>query len=92
MCDKVQLHKDICQELNKVYEAKNHDYGDSFARVRQDVPNAILVRLYDKINRLSCLLQRGQAMVVDEKVEDTLMDLANYAIMELIEMQADANS
>ncbi len=28
--DKVQAHLDICNELNKLYERKNHDYGDSF--------------------------------------------------------------
>ena len=28
--EKVLRHKAICDELNKLYERKNHDYGDSF--------------------------------------------------------------
>lgn len=27
---KVQRHAEICKEINKLYEQKNHDYGDSF--------------------------------------------------------------
>ena len=27
---KVQRHAEICKEINRLYEQKNHDYGDSF--------------------------------------------------------------
>lgn len=27
---KVEHHARICEEINKLYERKNHDYGDSF--------------------------------------------------------------
>ena len=30
MNEKVMRHKTICDELNSLYERKNHDYGDSF--------------------------------------------------------------
>ncbi|SUY61927.1 phage protein [Clostridium sporogenes] len=30
MMDKANKHKIICEELNKIYKIKNHDYGDSF--------------------------------------------------------------
>lgn len=30
MNKKVMRHKAICDELNSLYERKNHDYGDSF--------------------------------------------------------------
>jgi hypothetical protein len=30
MNEKVMRHKAICDELNSLYERKNHDYGDSF--------------------------------------------------------------
>ena len=40
----------------------------------------------DKLERLKTLLGKGeQAQVIDEVVDDTLMDMANYCIMELIE-------
>lgn len=83
---KVTRHRMICNRLNATYATKNHDYGDSFAQLRQRRPDAILVRLYDKYLRLETLLS-GKTAQVDESINDTLMDLANYAIMELVERQ-----
>ena len=88
--EKSILHKDICEELTSTYVKKNHDYGDSFALVRNKVPNAIMVRIYDKVNRLdSLLLNDKKIMIEDEKIEDTLLDLANYCIMEVIERRLE---
>ena len=86
---KGELHRRICQELNDTYKAKNADYGDSFAMVRDLYPEtAIMVRILDKVNRLRTLLNGKQAEV-DESIEDSLKDLANYCIMELIERKVD---
>ena len=79
------IHWTICQELFETYKAKNADYGDSFAQVREKYPNAILIRLNDKMNRLESLMNGAEQHVSDESVEDTLLDLANYCIMELVE-------
>lgn len=88
--EKSILHEDICKELTSTYAKKNHDYGDSFALVRNKVPNAIMVRIYDKVNRLdSLLLNDKEIMIEDEKIEDTLLDLANYCIMEVIERRLE---
>lgn len=85
---KVTQHKLICDTLTAIYKQKNHDYGDSFAKVREVVHNSVLVRLMDKLERLKTLMGKGeQAQVIDEGVDDTLMDMANYCIMELIERQ-----
>nr|DAK01918.1 MAG TPA: Nucleotide modification associated domain 1 [Caudoviricetes sp.] len=75
----------ICKELFETYKAKNADYGDSFAQVRDKYPNAILIRLNDKLNRLETLMNGAEQHVNDESVKDTLLDLANYCIMELVE-------
>ena len=84
------LHKDFCDTLNIIYRQKNHDYGDSFAKVRSVVPNSILVRLMDKLERLKTLLGKGeQAQVIDESIDATLMDMANYCIMELVERRLE---
>lgn len=84
------LHKDFCDTLNIIYRQKNHDYGDSFAKVRSVVPNSILVRLMDKLERLKTLLGKGeQAQVIDESIDDTLMNMANYCIMELVERRLE---
>lgn len=79
------IHWTICRELHDTYKAKNADYGDSFAIVREKYPNAILIRLNDKLNRLETLMNGAQQHVQDESVDDTLLDLANYCIMELVE-------
>lgn len=75
----------ICSTLNDIYNRKNHEYGDSFAKLRNELPNAILVRIYDKYSRLKTLMEGAEQKVKDESIDDTLMDLANYCIMELVE-------
>lgn len=86
---KSKLHLEICKYLNDIYIKKNHDYGDSFAKLRHELSNVILVRIYDKYSRLKTLLECNDQLVEDESIEDTLMDLANYCIMELVERKID---
>ena len=88
--NKIEIHKKLCDQLNEIYSSKNADYGDSFAKVRREVPNAILVRLMDKMERIKTLLLNGERLqVADEKVDDTLLDLANYCLMEVVERRND---
>ena len=80
-------HYAICQKLNKVYKAKNHDYGDSFGDTYKKLGIiSAVTRLSDKMNRLMSLAVSHDTQVKDEKIEDTLLDMANYAIMTLIEL------
>ena len=83
--NKYERHSRICSKLNDIYVRKNKDYGDSFAIVRKNIPNSVLVRLWDKLLRLNNLMQNNDNHLVDESIEDTLMDMANYCIMELVE-------
>ena len=87
--DKLKRHKEICKELNEIYEAKNHDYGDSFGETfkKLGIISAV-TRITDKVNRLQSLCTKA-GQVQDERVEDTLMDLANYAILTLIELESN---
>ena len=88
--DKVAIHESICIAMNDTYRDKNGDYGDSFARVRREEgPASILVRLKDKLYRLETILHGAEIKVTDEKVEDTLLDMANYCIMELVEREVE---
>lgn len=86
---KYEIHAKICEELTQIYYNKNQDYGDSFAIVRAKVPDAIRVRLWDKMLRLDNLLSGTNALVQSETIEDTLKDMANYCLMELIERQLE---
>lgn len=86
MEDKVRKHERICKELNDIYARKNKDYGDSFGRSFAEYGMTMpCIRLDDKLQRLKNLTRNGSASVNDESIEDTLLDLANYAIMTLIE-------
>lgn len=90
--NKIDMHQQICRELTEIYRKKNSAYGDSFALLRAEVPNAILVRVFDKYSRLKNLLNSSDKQQIkqyekDESIDDTLKDLANYCIMELIERQ-----
>ena len=81
----VQIHGKICQELTETYEKKNADYGNSF-EISLDKHGLIaaIVRMDDKMNRVINLYKADERMVEDESVRDTLMDLANYAIMSVM--------
>lgn len=76
----------IVSELVALHKRKNADYGDSFAETfRKFGLVSAAVRISDKTNRL-CALAKQERCVMDETVEDTLRDLACYAIMTLCEL------
>lgn len=88
--NKYEKHKQICNKLNEIYKAKNHDYGDSFGETFEKLGIiSAVTRITDKVNRLQSLCTKEQK-VKDESIIDTLKDLANYAIMTLIELESDA--
>lgn len=87
--DKIELHKQLLDNLHNLYITKNQDYGDSVHDTYEKYGLvSFLVRLEDKINRVRGLSKR-EALVLDEKIEDTLLDMANYAILAVIELQGD---
>ena len=90
---KVQIHKELCDELNEIYKRKNNDYGDSFGLSFKEEGMAMpRIRLGDKFNRFKTLSRVGnKQMVDDEGIIDTLLDLANYAIMTIVELEAEKN-
>ena len=71
------------------YIKKNSDYGSSFDELFDEYGmDSVLIRLKDKYNRLKSLTKPGQKqMVVDESMEDTLLDLANYCILTLVKIR-----
>ena len=85
---KVQMHREICEEINDLYARNNHDYGDSFHQTFVEEGMAMArIRLGDKFNRFKTLSRSGEQKVDDESIRDTLIDLANYAIMTVLEME-----
>ena len=83
----VEIHKALCEELNRIYEKKNHDYGDSFHQTFLEEGMAMpRIRLSDKLSRFKALTKAGGQEVNDESIRDTLLDLANYALMTAMEL------
>ena len=88
--NKIEKHMEICSELNQLYEAKNADYGDSFGKSYKEYGLTMAcIRLEDKLNRLKSLNFNKTNKVKDESLIDTLMDLANYSIMTIIELESE---
>jgi hypothetical protein len=83
--------KQTLDYMLQLQEDKNHDYAQggsvpfkNFELVEYmgvaSVEQGLFVRLSDKYSRLASLLQ-SDAKVKDEKITDTLVDLANYAVI-----------
>lgn len=73
--------------LAETLKHKNHDYGDSFRKQYEKYGDAsAAIRLSDKLNRFETLIQK-ENQVKDESIEDTLLDIAGYAILTLVQKQ-----
>lgn len=88
MYNKVDKFKEIVEGMLDLYQRKQSDYGDSAGKTFDEWGLvSFLVRMEDKMNRVISLTKKKEnPRVADEKIEDTLIDLANYSIMALIEL------
>lgn len=74
--------EDILTKMNEIYRSKNSDYGNSFDETCDKFgPIAGVVRITDKYNRIVQLLTKKSQQKVNESVQDTLLDMANYCIL-----------
>ena len=78
---------DVLDNLKILYEKKNADYGDSFNKLLDEFGLiSSTIKLQDKVNRLKTIIKNKDQKVMDESIEDTLMDIANYSIMTLMRL------
>ena len=88
------MHKELCDEARALSERKNHDYSGgkddqhpflNFTRCESmgicKTESGIMVRLTDKMSRLSTFLTTGEFKVKDEALRDTVLDMINYVII-----------
>lgn len=88
--DNVKSFKTIADELCALYERKNNAYGNSFGDTYKKLGLiSAVTRISDKYNRLCNLATNTDIDNLGESIEDTLQDLAAYAIMTLIELRND---
>ena len=85
--EECELFKSYVDKMYDVFTKKRHDYGptseytfEKFGLV------SMLIRMYDKLGRLMNLCEKGKEPRVDESIEDTLFDLANYAMITVLEI------
>ena len=86
--NKIQKFKEIIEDMFDLYQRKQSDYGDSAGKTFAEWGLvSFLVNMEDKMNRVITLTKnKNDYKVTDEKIEDTLKDLATYSIMALIEL------
>lgn len=88
----VDYFNEIVEDMKAVHEKKNADYGNNFhKRYAKYGFLTALLRLTDKMERLENIYEKGEIQVKDESVEDTLLDLANYAVMTIVELKNEKN-
>ena len=86
---RISQYNKIRDEAFEIFKKKNIDYGDAFADYGSV---GVIVRMGDKIRRMSNISSTSITLVEDERLRDTLMDLANYAVMGLMLLDEKSES
>lgn len=83
----IQIHSKILDDIHFMFKSKRKDYGPTTEMLLKKYgPVSMLTFLYTKLERVSNLIMSDQAPN-HESVKDTLLDLANYCIIWLLEME-----
>lgn len=81
-------HRKILAEMADTFSKKNSDYGNAFEEILDDFGASYAVgRLKEKLKRLTQLVVSNKQEVKDESIEDTLLDMANYAVLTIMWLQ-----
>lgn len=84
----IDFFDEIVEEMKDIHAKKNADYGNNFhKRYEKWGFLTALLRLSDKMERLENIYENDDIQVKDESVYDTLIDLANYAVMTAVEIR-----
>lgn len=81
--------EDINKEMLHMYIDKNRRYSNSFAETIREYGMIVTsMRLDEKLKRLKSINKYGEDKDGDS-LEDTLIDIANYCIISLMEVRAN---
>lgn len=79
--------KKITDEMYDTFKAKNHDYGSSFSNLFKECGMIYAYgHMAEKLERVKSLM-KDEAKVKGEGMKDSLKDLANYAILTIMELE-----
>ena len=81
--NRIEQMKKVQKEGLELFEKKNKDYGDAFAKYGTV---GVLIRMEDKLQRSISISNSGINLINSESMRDTLLDLHNYAAMALMLM------
>lgn len=94
--DQEKRHQELCDMLHEeLWMPKNAAYGDSFHKLYSDLGIiSAVTQITHKYNRLVTLAKdkNNNELAGDESITDTLLDMANYCIMTVMEIEREANS
>lgn len=87
----LRLHEQTCNTARVIMEAKSKDYSggsnDPFSNFKDSIvfgiepEHGLLIRVMDKLKRISTFIKKGELAVKDEPVEDAIHDIINYMIL-----------
>ena len=89
----LEHHAEICARAIEIMKSKNHDYAgkggeEPFANFERceamgvcSTETGFLVRVVDKVSRLSTFVDAGELKVKGEAWEDAVLDIINYMIL-----------
>lgn len=79
--------KEITDKMLETYKSKNKDYGDSFRNIFKECGMIYAYgHLKEKLERVKSLMS-DEAKVKGESMKGSLYDLANYAILTIMEIE-----
>jgi len=79
--NRVEKFKRIQNNGLELFKKKNADYGNAF---EQYGTLGVLTRIQDKLQRYVSITSKSVQLVDDESLQDTLIDLHNYAAMGIL--------
>jgi len=77
----------VLLEMLGIYKKKNADYGNSFSETIQEfglVP--AVARINDKLKRVKNIVKGNEIYITGESLRDNLMDIANYCVLTIVEL------
>ena len=89
----LKFHTSVCEDAKNLMNLKNRDYAgnggtEPFANFTRceamgvcQTEAGILVRVIDKISRMSSFLESGKMHVEDESFYDAMIDVVNYMVL-----------
>lgn len=90
--EEIKAFKAMTEKMYETFKNKRHDYGQSTTELFNEFgPIAMYIKMYDKMSRFKNLMNNLNNYVKDESIIDTLLDLANYALITILEYQKTAD-